>query len=269
MPEPRESDVSIQRRESVARTLIVALCVSLVCSSFVASAAVLLKPRQMENARMDMRRNILEVADIGDSNASVDERFASIEPKIIDLETGSYVEDADASQFDPVAASRDPDRSIAIPPELDLARLGRRADRALVYLVSKEDEIRKIILPVWGYGLWSTLYGFVALEPDGRTISDITFYSHGETPGLGDFIEKPDWRALWQGKEVYDESGDVAIRVVKGRVSADDPRARYLVDGVSGATLTGNGVTNLMRYWFGDHGYGPYLRQLQGGETES
>jgi Na+-transporting NADH:ubiquinone oxidoreductase subunit C len=113
--------------------------------------------------------------------------------------------------------------------------------------------------------LWSTLYGFVALEPDATTIADIIFYSHGETPGLGDFIDKPDWRALWHGKQVFDESGDVAIRVVKGRASHDDPRARYLVDGVSGATLTGNGVTNLMQYWFGDHGYGPYLRRLRGG----
>lgn len=268
MPEPQQNRGPSPKSESVASTLSVALVVSLVCSSLVASAAVLLKPRQVENARLQMRRNILEVADLSEGAGGIDERFESIEPRVVDLETGAYVESVDASQFDPMEAARDPDRSIAIPPEIDVARLGRRADRALVYLVRRDGEIDRIILPVWGYGLWSTMYGFVALESDGNTIADITFYSHGETPGLGDFIEEPDWRALWHGKQVFDESGNVAIRMKKGRVSPDDPRARFLVDGVSGATLTGNGVTNLMKYWFGEHGYGPYLRALRG-ETES
>jgi len=268
VPEPKPTPSAAARRESVARTLWVALVVSLVCSSLVASAAVLLKPKQVENAQLEMRRNILEVADLPEGAGGIEERFESIEPRVVDLETGAYVDDVDASQFNPIEAARDPNHSVAVPPEIDVARLGRRADRALVYLVRRHGEIHRIILPVWGYGLWSTMYGFVALESDGNTIADITFYSHGETPGLGDFIDEPDWRALWRGKQVFDESGDVAIRVKKGRVSADDPRARFLVDGVSGATLTGNGVTNLMQYWFGEHGYGPYLRELRGG-TES
>ena len=171
----------------------------------------------------------------------------------------------DASGFDPLQAARDPDRSSAIPSDIDIAGLGRRPNRSLVYLVHRDGQIHRIILPVWGHGLWSMLHGFVALEPDANTIADVTFYSHAETPGLGDFISKPGWLALWHGKEVFDASGDVAIRVAKGRVSADDRQAKYLVDGVSGATLTGNGVTNLMQYWFGDHGYGPYLHSLRGG----
>lgn len=265
MPDPSSTGASSQRRESVARTLLVALFVSLLCSSLVASAAVLLKPRQVANARQEMRRHILAVADLPASAGDIEERFEDIEPRVVDLTTGRYVEGVDAARFDPVQAARDPDESIAIPPEIDIARLGRRPARALVYLAHRHEKVHRIILPVWGYGLWSTLYGLVALEPDGRTIAEITFYSHGETPGLGDFIDDPDWRELWRGKEIFDESGGVAIRVVKSRVSADDPRARHFVDGVSGATLTGNGVTNLMQFWFGDHGYGPYLRRLRGG----
>jgi len=265
MPESGPAEAVTQRHESVTRTLLVALFVSLLCSSFVASASVLLKPRQVANARLEMRRNILAVADLPDSGGDIEERFEGIEPRVIDLETGGYVQGVNASRFDPVQAARDPDRSSVIPPDADIARLGRRPNRSLVYLVHRDGRIHRIIVPVWGHGLWSMLYGLVALEPDGNTIADITFYSHGETPGLGDFVGKPGWRARWHGKELFDESGDVAIRIAKGRASADDPRAKFLVDGVSGATLTGNGVTNLMQYWFSDRGYGPYLRKLRGG----
>jgi Na+-transporting NADH:ubiquinone oxidoreductase subunit C len=243
----------------------VALFVSLVCSSLVASAAIVLQPRQVENAILDMRRNILQVAGLWDPEADVDELFASIEPRVVDLETGAYVEDIDPESFDPVEAAKDPELGVQIPAELDVAKVRRRSKYALVYLVREGDAVSKIILPISGYGLWSTLYGFLALEADGNTVADITFYAHGETPGLGDFIVRPAWRELWRGKRAFDESGKLELQVVKGRVSADDPLADYHVDGVSGATLTGNGVSNMMTYWLGDHGYGPFLQTIQGG----
>jgi Na+-transporting NADH:ubiquinone oxidoreductase subunit C len=256
------------QRESVTRTLLVAFLVSLVCSSLVASAAVVLKPRQVANAALDMRRNIVEVAGLLEPDRDVNELFAAVEPHVIDLETGTYLDDIDPDAFDPEQARKDPELSVAIPPELDVARIGRRAKQALVYLVRDEGKITRIILPVSGYGLWSTLRGFLALEPDGNTVADIVFYSHGETAGIGDFISKPEWRARWPGKRAFDETGKLRLEVFKGRVAADDPLADYRVDGVSGATLTGNGVTNLIRYWLGDHGYGPYLRNIQlGGGT--
>lgn len=253
-------------KETVVKTLLVALFVSLVCSSLVASAAVLLKPRQVANELLDMRRNILEVAGLLEPGADVDEAFQSIETRLIDFETGAYVEDADPERFDPFDAVKDPERSVAVPPEIDRARVSRRARWGLVYLVVEAGAVQRIILPVSGYGLWSTMYGFISVEADGNTVVDITFYDHGETPGLGDQIAKPAWRALWQNKRLYDESGVLQVEVVKGRVSADDPLAPYRVDGISGATLTGNGVTHLLRYWLGDHGYGPYLRTIREGD---
>jgi Na+-transporting NADH:ubiquinone oxidoreductase subunit C len=265
MPEPVKEPAP--RTETVVRTLLVAFFVSLVCSSLVASAAILLKPRQAANMLLDVRRNILEVAGLLEPGQDLNQLYESIEPRVIDLETGAYVEDVDPEGFDPSEAAKDPTHSVAVPPELDVARIGRRAKQAIVYLVRQDGKISKVILPVHGYGLWSTLYGLLAVRADGNTVADITFYAHGETPGLGDFISKPEWRSLWRDKRLFDESGTLRIRVVKGRVPADDPMADYHVDGVSGATLTGNGVTNLMQYWLGDHGYGPYLRNLQHGDS--
>ncbi|MGB5809872.1 MAG: FMN-binding protein, partial [Polyangiales bacterium] len=113
-----------------------------------------------------------------------------------------------------------------------------------------------------------TMYGFIALEPDGNTVADVTFYDHAETPGLGDQIADPAWRARWREKRLYDPSGSLRFEVVKGSVAKEDPLAPYRVDGISGATLTGNGVTHLIRYWLGDHGYGKYLQRLrEGGST--
>ena len=252
------------RSESVTQTLLVAFFVSLVCSSLVASAAVVLKPRQVANAELDVRRNILEAAGLMVLGADVNELFEAVEPRVVDLETGAYVDDVDPAAFDPARAAKDPELGVAIPPELDVARIGRRARQALVYLVRDEGEVARILLPVSGYGLWSTLYGFLALEPDGNTVADLVFYAHAETAGIGDFLTKEAWRAGWPGKRAYDETGELRLEVIKGRVAADDPLRDYRVDGVSGATLTGNGVTNLIRYWLGDHGYGPYLRNLRG-----
>ena len=253
------------KADTAVRTLLVALFVSLVCSSLVASAAVVLQPLQIENARLDMRRNILQVAGLYDSEGAVDELFESIEPRVVELETGAYADDIDPDAFDPDEALKDPEQSVAVPADLDIAKVRRRAKHSLVYLVRERGEVDKIILPISGYGLWSTLYGFLALEADGNTVSDITFYAHGETPGLGDFIVRPAWRELWRGKRAFDEAGSLQLEVVKGRVSSDDPLADYHVDGVSGATLTGNGVSNMMKYWLGDHGFGPFLKNIQQG----
>ncbi len=255
------------KRESVTRTLLVAFFVSLACSSLVASAAVVLKPRQVANALLDIRKNILDVAGLFEPDRDINELFEAVEPRVVDLETGAYVDDVDPETFDPVRAAKDPELSVSIPAGLDVARVGRRAKHGLVYLVRQGGEVTRIILPISGYGLWSTLYGFLALEPDGNTVADIVFYRHAETAGIGDFITKEAWRARWPGKLVYDDAGELRLEVFKGRVAVDDPMASHRVDGVSGATLTGNGVTNIMRYWLGEHGYGPFLRNIRGGES--
>ena len=125
-----------------------------------------------------------------------------------------------------------------------------------------EGQVEKIILPIEGKGLWSTLYGFLALGPDTTSITGITFYQHGETPGLGGEVDNPSWKALWPGRRAFDDEWKPAIQVIKGRAksAAEDP---YRVDGLSGATLTARGVNELVRYWLGEEGFGPYLERFR------
>ncbi len=247
------------RPESVQRTLAIALGLCLVCSVAVSGVAIALHDRQVANQENDRKKVILQVAGLYEEGASIDELFAQVQPKVVDLETGQYVEDP---AFDQRKAAKDPARSVAIAPEQDVAKIRRRAKQASVYVVEKDGQTGLIILPVHGYGLWSTMYGFVALEPDANTISRVQFYEHAETAGLGSRITDPGWVGQFAGKRVYDEKGETRVRVVKGNVAAGSPGAAYEVDGISGATLTADGVTNLLRYWFGEQGFGLYLAKL-------
>jgi Na+-transporting NADH:ubiquinone oxidoreductase subunit C len=119
------------------------------------------------------------------------------------------------------------------------------------------------VLPVYGYGLWSTMWGYVALDGRGERVKGITFYSHGETPGLGAEIENPRWQEQWVGKRTLGEDGKVRLKVAKGGVPAGGED--YHIDAISGATLTSNGVDNMIHFWLGEQGFGPYLARLQSG----
>ena len=246
--------------ETPTKTLLVALGVSLVCSVVVAAAAVGLRPRQAENELRFQQRNILAAAGLYDPGRDVGEQFGQIEVRIVDLATGEYIEDLDPDDYDAQAALRNPAQSDALDKSVDIANIKRRERYAKVYLLRDGDEIETIILPIRGYGLWSTMYGFIALEADGNTVSGLSFYEHGETPGLGDKIEDPRWLGLWPGKKVYDADGEPQLQVIRGRAAADDPPS---IDGMAGATLTGRGVTNMLAFWLGGQGYGPYLRGLE------
>ncbi len=246
--------------ETPTKTLLVALGVSLVCSVVVAAAAVGLRPRQAENELRFQQRNILAAAGLYDPGRDVGEQFGQIEVRIVDLATGEYIEDLDPDDYDAQAALRNPAQSDALDKSVDIANIKRRERYAKVYLLRDGDEIETIILPIRGYGLWSTMYGFIALEADGNTVSGLSFYEHGETPGLGDKIEDPRWLGLWPGKKVYDADGEPQLQVIRGQAAADDPHS---IDGMAGATLTGRGVTNMLAFWLGGQGYGPYLRGLE------
>ena len=259
MPEKKEFD-----RDSISNTLIVAVGLSLVCSVIVSAAAIVLKPIQEKNEEEFRQQIILDVAGLMEPGGNTAELFASIEPRMVDLDTGDYTDAVDAATFDALMAANDPELGLAIPDELDIAGIGRRARYAPVYLVRDGDAIDQLILPVYGKGLWSTMLGYLSLEPDGTTIKGLRFYAHAETPGLGDQIDKEPWRAQWVGKQVFDVGDEPRIRVIKGTVPAGAPDAQYMIDGLSGATLTANGVTYLVQYWTGPHGFGPYLKNYRG-----
>jgi len=250
-------------RDSISNTLLVAIGLSLVCSVIVSGAAIVLKPVQEKNEEEFRQQIILDVAGLMQPDGNIEELFAAIEPRMVELETGEYSDAEDPATFDALMAAGDPELGITIPDDEDIAGIGRRAKYAPVYIVKDGAEIDQVILPVYGKGLWSTMLGYLSIAPDGNTIRGLRFYAHAETPGLGDQIDKEPWRAQWVGKLVYNGTDEPQIRVIKGLVPAAAPNAKHMIDGLSGATLTGNGVTGLVQYWTGPHGFGPYLKTFR------
>ncbi|MCG8459800.1 MAG: Na(+)-translocating NADH-quinone reductase subunit C [Holophagales bacterium] len=253
---------------SVRYVVLFSLAVCGVCAVFVSSLAVALAERQDVNRLLDKKKNVLMAAGLlkpGEtiSPEEVEGRFASFEPVVIDLETGEELTDVDPSTFDQQRAKKDPSQSSVAPP--NNAGVQRVPDRALVYKAFAEDgSLEMLIVPVEGYGLWSTLLGFLALDNDLQTVEGLAYYDHKETPGLGGEVDNPNWRAVWKGRQVFGANGEVAIEVIKGAAGPveQDPHS---IDGLAGATITARGVTNMMHFWLGEQGFGPYLEGLRSG----
>lgn len=259
------------QQESTVRTLMVALIVCLVCSVFVAGAAVALKPVQVENRLLDKQRSILAIAGLGEADMSakaVKALYAErIKARVVDLQTGQFTDAQDAASFDPLKAAKDPALSDALKGEQDIASIKRRERFSTVYMVETDGKLDTLIMPIRGYGLWSTLYGFMAVKGDLNTVVGLGFYQHGETPGLGGEVDNPKWKALWHGKTLFDGNGQLAVQIIKGSVDPTAANAQHQVDGLAGATLTSKGVDNLLHFWLGENGFGPFLMKLQKGEA--
>lgn len=248
-------------RESAVKPFYSVLVLAFICSLLVAGAAVGLRPKQEANRELDRKKNILRAAGLYDPGKSIDQLFSFIDTRVIELATGKFVpkERISPEDFNQLKAALSNDQGTPLPKKDDIAGLGRLEKYSLVYLVKNKDTITQIILPVRGKGLWSTMYAYVALDSDLTTIHGISFYEHGETPGLGGEIENPKWQAGWQGKKVYNPADSVAFQVIKGKAPTTGARAQYEVDGLSGATMTSRGVDNLMHFWFGEHGFKSFL----------
>jgi Na+-transporting NADH:ubiquinone oxidoreductase subunit C len=253
-------------REGTLYTVLFAAAVCIVCAVLVSVPAVTLRPLQERNRRVDEQKNVLLAAGLVEPGRSLSDRdvnevfAANVRPVVIDLSSGERRPEIEAATFDQRTAAADQERSRSVAP--NPAKVLRTPKSALVYEVLREGQVAMFVFPVTGKGLWSTLYGFLALGADGQTIRGITFYEHGETPGLGGEIENPAWQKLWQGRRVFGPDGEPRVEVIKGRAGtpAEDP---YRVDGLSGATMTSNGVTALVRFWLGDAGYGPFLERIR------
>lgn len=247
-----------------------AAVICVVCGVGVAGSAVALKDKQEENALLDRQTKVLAVVGLIDEGSATPEQVKTtfskrIKPLVVELKTGKLAEGVDAATFDQGAEAKNPAIGFDAPAG-NKAKVLRLPKHGLVYQVlSEAGKVERVILPVEGKGLWSTLYGYLAVEADGDTIAGLTFYKHGETPGLGGEVDNPRWKALWPGRKVSNAKGAPAIEVVKGSVgpAAEVPNK---VDGLSGATLTCNGVTHLLQFWVGDHGFGPYLKTLKGAQ---
>lgn len=260
----RTTQIPPHNQHSNAKTLLVAFAVCFVCSLLVATAAVLLKPFQLENQNIERQRIIVEMAGLINPELTIAQAYRKIDVSMIELSTGRVAEILDAENFDITKAAKDEQLSIPLERNADPAQIRRKPRYLPVYVVNDDNgQLKTLILPVYGYGLWSTLYGYIALQEDLRTIKGIRFYQHAETPGLGGEIDNPRWLDLWEGKIAFDDTGEPRIELIKGAVTVSTPDNQHKVDGLSGATLTSRGVTQLLNFWLGQEGFGPYLNRLR------
>jgi len=256
--------------DSIKKTFGVALGVCLVCSVLVSSTVVSLKPIQDENKKLDKLKNILIAGNLLEEGKDIETIYNNrIKPVIVDLETGEIIPEdkydavINPKTYDVKNIVKNAKYSKTIPSSEDIAKIKIMPKQMLIYLVMKEGEMESIILPVYGKGLWSTMYGLMALDKNIVDVNGFTFYEHGETPGLGGEVDNPNWKAQWVGKKIFDEDWDLRIEVIKSLVDREKPDAIYKVDGLSGSTLTTRGVNDLIRFWLGDNGYGKFLKKVR------
>lgn len=252
-------------KNTTAYTVLFAAAVCLVCGIAVASAAVGLRDQQESNKLIDKKSKVLAAAGLLPegkvSPATVTKLYEeNVVPRVVDLKTGEPAQGVDPASFDMQKAMKDPEQSEAAPQ--NLAQVRKLPTHGLLYEIQDDGQTKSLVIPVEGKGLWSTLYGFLALSADTKAIQGLIFYQHGETPGLGGEVDNPKWRELWVGRRAYDENLDPVIEVIKGQAGSieDDP---HRVDGLSGATITSRGVTHLVQFWLGEHGYGPALAKYR------
>lgn len=252
-------------KETFGKTVGFVFAVCIVCAALVSFSAVQLKPLQTANKLLDKQTKILEASNLlekaGTSSKEIVATYNKyVEAKMIDLDTGDFIE-GNTDLFDERRNSRDAEKSEK--PEDDIAGINRRSHNAVVYLVRNDaGQVDTVVLPIVGSGLWDLMFGYVGLEADLNTIKSLVYSDHKETPGLGAEILNPKWKALWPGKKIYNEAGEVKANLVKGGAKADDVHG---VDALSGATLTSNGVTNTLKFWFGKEGYAPFIAKNRGG----
>ena len=211
--------------------------ITIILGLLLSFAATSLKAKQDFNIEIDMKKNILRSLNIpADQSQKLSQNDIQ---KLYDEEITTINIDENGKKSDDGALS--------------------------VYIATDGEQPTGYSIPISGKGLWSTIYGYIALEPDGITVKGITFYQHGETPGLGGELEKEWFTSNYKGKQIYNEAGElVSIEIVKGQVNQNDINAIHQVDGISGSTLTGRGMNKFIARDLNI--YKPFLDRITAGE---
>ena len=249
-------------KDSALNIAFVGIGLCLLCSAIISLIAIQLRSVQNENVVKDMQKKIVSSAGLELEYGSVENAMMNIKTIIVDLDQGKIV-DINPNSYELSKELREEGKYKFLSAENDIASIKKREKYSKVFIEYKDDKINTLILPVRGYGLWGILYGYLAIKSDFNTVAGLEFYEHKETPGLGAEIDNPKWKALWKGKKIYQENGEVSLKVIKGNVLASSDNINYEVDGLSGATLTCNGVTNLIAYWMGSDGFLNFINNLR------
>ena len=254
-----------QDPDSAVRNLLMTASVAMVAALTVSTAAMLLQPVYQEKQTRLRQASMKTLVDkIPSLEALLSASDAdTFESRLVNLDTGCYETSIDASTFDSRKAASDPLLSTTISKQNgEEALLKSRSKYELVHLLFNGDDLQLSIFPIHGPGYQSTLYAWLVLAADLNTIVALNVYEHGDTPGIGSRVENADWQASWQDKQLFDQSGSVAIKVVK-----NSSGSLHEVDGISGATRTSMGVGNMVEFWVGKHGFGPFLDMLKSGKS--
>ncbi len=243
-------------RDERVKAFTVGIAAALVCSVLVSAAVVMLRPFQAASREKERVDTIVISAGLDVKDA--DENFKLFRPVMVDLQTGDYIEDADEADWYAGYSQmlRDPARNTSLSKRDDIASIRTVPNKMLVYVLYANGKPVSAALPVYGAGLWSTMRAYIGIKLDDYTVTGLRFYEHGETPGLGGEIDNPKWQAQWNGKEAFNSKLMPSIYIGRGGY------AKGGVDSLSGATLTTDGVRNMMNFWLGGHGYGPFLAKI-------
>lgn len=189
-----------------------------------------LKPQQDANVALDKKKQILNALNIRDlSNEVADKTYKEV------VEADEIID----AQGRVLNAGKPGGEQAGFKLESKDYKAGR-----LALYVCKVNGLRKYVIPVYGMGLWGPISGYIALNEDKATVYGVYFNHESETAGLGAEIkDNAAWQAKFQGKKLFAGDNDKAIALgVEKKV--DDPATQ--VDAVTGATLTSNGVRDML-----------------------
>lgn len=234
---------------------------TIVIGGLLALAAGLLGPTQKKAIEVDTKQQILsavmEIEEGGDILALYDKHISSY---VVNYD-GEIVEPKDKNGNVITAEKVSIEKEFAKAPE-------DRYYPVFIFQEEGDDEPAAFIFPVYGNGLWDNIWGFIALETDLETIRGARFAHAGETPGLGARITEIEVQNRFQGKKIYNELGDlVSVSMMKGENNPPETIDDHHVDGMSGATITANGVTKMLESYFSH--YNAYIQKQKNQELTS
>ena len=235
-------------KNSSSFTFIFSSVMVIVVAVLLASAAIVLGPYQAKNVRLEKMQNILSSVGIKVKREDSEKLFNQyIKEQLVLNSKGAPVAEK-ISAFD-----------IDLKKELDKARLGKAGEQLFPLFVFDKDGKLYYVIPVRGKGLWGPIWGYIALEEDLNTVYGASFGHKGETPGLGAEIETEEFQKQFEGKKIFDESGNfVSVHLIKGGAAPEDLHG---VDAVSGGTITSTGVSEMLQRTISN--YLPYFKTVK------
>lgn len=256
----------MQQSNKYIISFILVMCV--LVGGLLAGASIALGPAQQKSIELDTKsqilgavRNMMDLPEGANILQIYDQRITST---VVNYNGEEVLEDADGKPI--VAEDVNVALNYALEPQERMYPVFRLVDQ------KDTSKVEAYILPVYGNGLWDKIWGYVALDASLETIVGTSFDHKSETPGLGQRIGTHEIQDRFIGKKIYDENGKlVSVAMMKGEHGGGEASIEYYkndphkVDGLSGATLTANGVNEMLKSYL--LGYRSYFKKLKASAT--